>query len=411
MKKTIWLAMAAVMATVFANAQNKSVCTAAAAQDGDFTIRGEITGLVAGDTLRFERIELPDWAVSRAFDVVVETPDKFEYTGRQPHAEYYMMTYIPAKGKAPESSKRGLTMIVDGGTVSVNGIADEIYYSRVDGEAFGEQPLLKEATEIENATMMERSRYLRQANEAFAARDSVKGREYIQQFNAFRGDMEKMKRANELKSEFLRNNPSSPWSLVQRLERSSNTPVDTLEVYYASLEPTARTGYFGSLLRKTIDLMARLQPGQPTPDFRVTLPDGRIMNSADFRGKYLLIYHWGFCPGSLQLEAEATNMYNRFKDNLNILGITPSLDAIRSSAKSTAPDAEMFGIKLKPTFESMAAHPWIDVEYGVGENDRLHDAFAFSGFPFFVLISPDGKIVSRGFHKTFFETKTILETK
>ncbi len=269
-------------ANVTLSAQNRG--------DGrEFIIRGEIAGLAVGDTLRFEVIELPQWNLVPGFDVVVRTPDGFEYTGHQPHPQYYIMTYLPRAGKATAASKRGLTMIVDGGTVSVSGNTDEIYFSRVDGEAFGEQPLLREATDIENSIERERSRYLRLANEAFAATDSIKGGEYIKMFSEFRRD-EDVQHIGELKGKFLNRNPSSEWSIVYRLERSSDMPLDTLEAHYASIDTTARAGHFGSLLRKTIDEMRRLLPGQPAPGFRATLPDGTVIDAEDFRGKYLLIY-------------------------------------------------------------------------------------------------------------------------
>ena len=383
---------------------------ALSAQEPEFTIRGRIAGLEAGDTLRFERIGLPRWDLEPAFEVVAATPGRFEYTGRQPQAEYYMMTFLPRTGQLPQSSKRGLTMIVDGGTVTLTGSRDEIYFSRIEGEAFGEQPLLREAEELENSMQTERSQYLQQGRAALAAGDSAKGQEYIQQFNEFRRE-EESRRVEELRREFLSRYPSSPWSLVYRLERSSYTPIDSLEAHYGRLDAPARAGYWGTILRRTIDGLTRLAPGEPAPDFKVTLTDGTTMDSEAFRGKYLLIYHWGFCPGSIQLEMDITELYDRFKDRIEVLGITKSLEAIRDAARTTLPDATMYGMTLKPIYESMAVHPWIDVEDGTGENHRISELYAFAGFPYFILVSPDGKIVSRGFHETFFEAKKILETQ
>jgi hypothetical protein len=377
-----------------------------------FTIRGEIAGLEAGDTLRFERVELPDWEVVPGFEVIVATPGRFEYTGRQPHVQRYTMSYLPRTGEAPESERSGLKMIVDGGTVTLTGSREEIYYSRIDGEAFGEQPLLREAEALDRAIGLELSRYGRLMDETMASGDLEKNKEYAQKFmEVQRSDA--LKRVNELQSEFLHRYPSSPWSLMERLGRAKNTPIDTLEAYYATLDAPARTGYLGTTLRKTIDDLVRLLPGQPAPDFAVTLPDGTVMDSGVFRGKYLLIYHWGFCPGSIQRERDITELYNRFRDHFQIVGITESLEAIREAARTTEPDSKIYGmdIDLKTTYESMAVHPWIDVEDGTGENHRISQLYAFAGFPYFILVSPDGKIVSRGFHDTFFETKQILETQ
>ena len=39
------------------------------------------------------------------------------------------------------------------------------------------------------------------------------------------------------------------------------------------------------------------------------------------------------------------------------------------------------------------------------------DAYKFSGWPFFVLIGPDGKIEARGFTDAFFKARTLLDEK
>jgi hypothetical protein len=78
----------------------------------------------------------------------------------------------------------------------------------------------------------------------------------------------------------------------------SSTPVDSLEVYHASLDDTARAGYFGALLREAIDAMARLLPGQSAPDFRVTLPDGRVMDY----GLWITGYGFRRTPGKISAD-------------------------------------------------------------------------------------------------------------
>ncbi len=392
----------ALCATLMLSARNR-------AEGQEFTICGEISGLAVGDTLRFERIELPDWNLTHAFDVVVSIPGRFEYSGQHPDTEYYMMTYLPLVGEANGMSKGGQTMIVGGGVVTISGNIGRIYFCRIEGEAFGDQPLLREAAELEDAFELERWQYMKGMDETHASGDLEKNKEYTQKYTELT-QSDKPRRIAELKRKFLRENPSSVWSMVQRLESAPYTPVDTLETYYTRLDAPASESRFGMELRKMIDALARLRPGEPAPGFSVTLPDGTVMNSDDFRGKYLLIYHWGFCPGSIQLEKEVTDFYNRFKEHIEILGITDSLEEIREAARTTENGATMFGVDLKGAYESMAAHPWIDAE-DVGDNKKIGESYIFAGYPFFVLVSPDGKIVSRGFHETFFEAKKIIEAQ
>ncbi|MDR2910144.1 MAG: peroxiredoxin family protein [Bacteroidales bacterium] len=269
---------------------------------------------------------------------------------------------------------------------------------------------MREATDLEDSIQRERSRYLQLRQSAFDTGNTVKAQEYARLFNEFRRE-EDEKRIRTLQTGFMQSYHSPPWSLMNLLMRSSYTPADTLETYYSRLDTPTRNSHYGVLLRKKIDDMIRLLPGQPAPDFSVTLPNGTVMDSEKFRKKYLLIYHWGFCPGSIQREKDATELYNRFKDHFEILGITVSLDAIKEAAQTTPPDAEFEGINLRTTYESMSVHPWIDIEDGTDGNHKISEMYAFAGFPYFILISPDGKIVSRGFHETFFEAKEILENQ
>ena len=67
-------------------------------------------------------------------------------------------------------------------------------------------------------------------------------------------------------------------------------------------------------------------------------------------------------------------------------------------------------IELKPVFKNMLAHPWFDAEK-VDGNEKIEKDYAFAGLPFFVLISPDGKILIRDFTKAFYAAKEKLEAE
>lgn len=67
-------------------------------------------------------------------------------------------------------------------------------------------------------------------------------------------------------------------------------------------------------------------------------------------------------------------------------------------------------IELKPVLENMLAHPWFDAEK-VDGNEKIEKDYAFAGLPFFVLISPDGKIIVRDFTKAFYTAKEKLEAE
>jgi len=71
---------------------------------------------------------------------------------------------------------------------------------------------------------------------------------------------------------------------------------------------------------------------------------------------------------------------------------------------------EVMGVKMKPVLKQMLSHPWFDVET-TGDNIKLKNDFAFGGQPYFVFISPEGKIIVRDFHSAFHKAKSTLEAE
>ena len=54
-----------------------TAATALPAQEQKFTVSGNIEGLEAGDTLRFEQIIMPGWKTGDCFDIVLKKDGKF----------------------------------------------------------------------------------------------------------------------------------------------------------------------------------------------------------------------------------------------------------------------------------------------------------------------------------------------
>ena len=59
----------------------------------------------------------------------------------------------------------------------------------------------------------------------------------------------------------------------------------------------------------------------------------------------------------------------------------------------------------------MLEHGWteVEVETDCPENKALLESYKCSGWPFFVLIGPDGTIRARGFSEAFFAARGILD--
>lgn len=372
-----------------------------------FKIEGEIRGLMPGDTLTFERIIMPGFNTDFAFDVIINKQDEFIYNGSHEHIGYYMMSYKPVLKKTIHSDRRGLTMLIKDGTTRLLGTTVQIYYCRVEGGLY-KNKLLQKVLQLKDSLGKERAFFSQLIEEANIAKDTVKAKKYSDKFNSFHIDhKENFKKLSLLKSEFYEKFPSSEHTIIDALHRVNSTPLESINKGYEKMNKEAKRSYFGKILKQEIDKIATLQPGKNAPDFHLIGLNGKEISLKECTGLYVLIYHWGLCPGSLMIDKEVINLYNKYKDHLIVIGITDRIDNIKSIYQNVHPNDKLMNIELKPVLKNMLAHSWFDAEK-TNDNRKIEKDYAFGGFPYFVFISPDSKIIARGFHEVFYTAKEKL---
>lgn len=374
-----------------------------------FKIEGKIEGLMPGDTLRFERITMPGFKRSFAFEVIVEQQDEFTYNGAHEDIGYYWMVYKPVAQKPIPVCTAALTMLIKDGTTRLTGTAAYIYYCRLEGELY-ENELLQKSMQFRDSLLIEREKLNLLAQEAKLIKDTAKAEEYMNKFNSFYWDhKEAFEKSSLLEETFFNQYPSSEHSIIEVL-MTVNSPHRRPDKMYEKMNDEARNSRFGKILKQEIDKLSALQPGNDAPDFRLIALDGKEVSLKDCAGSYVLIYHWGMCPGSLTIDKEVIELYHTYKDHLIVIGITNNINDIKGTYENTRPGEMLMNIELKPVLKNMLAHPWIDAEKSNG-NEKVEKDYAFGGLPFFVFISPDGKIIIRDFHKAFYTAKEKLEAE
>lgn len=383
-----------------------------------FTLSGRITGLQKGDTLRFERLILPGYGREKAFDIIAEQADTFSYSGTQCHDQQYIMCFYPEHGSVSQSARSGLTMIVsDGDRINLAGDVDDIYYCSLSGGLYSDL-LLSRSLQLEDSLGIVRSNYLKKSVEARANNDKAAATEYVNLFNNFgvSGSNPGIERKREAAKAYSDAHPEgSLYLLVNSLQGLANDPLQKSKNFYDALSPQLKDSYYGKIYAGELSCLERLAEGEPAPAFSVTTTEGARLNDTDFKGKYLLIYHWGLCPGSMQADKSVMELYDRYSaKGLEVLGLTESIDNIRKTYNSF-PENQKFALPgvddVRTTLGHMLEHRWKEVETdtGIPENKSLLDLFRISGWPFFVLIGPEGTIRARGFHEAFSAASDILE--
>ncbi len=377
-----------------------------------FSITGEIDGLMPNDTIAFLKVTFPYKGDEEevAFSVIVNEPSKFFYSGEQPHAQFYRMNYRPASGRCQASTRRALSIIVEEGDYRLKGEADFINFSTISGGLYDNSSLRK-ILHMEDSLEIIRTEYLRVANETRKNGDMEKAKEYVDKFNSFHiNHQEPYALMRQKVEEFMANNPSSTWTIVESLQRVSFAAPEKMRSTLSNMDQKAQNSYYGQMFRREVEAIERLAPGNEAPLFSVITTDGKEITSDETKGKYLLLYQWGLCPGSFSIDKQVTVFYEKYKEHLSVIGITDNMETICEHNKNTGEDDEILGIRLKPVLENMVAHPWPEVESAV-DNHRITEDFAFGGLPYFVFISPEGKIISRGFYEAFDTAQKIMKSK
>lgn len=381
-----------------------------------FRLEGRIEGLQTGDTLRFKRILLPAWEYGPGFDIVVRKPGAFRYRGALEHDQYYMMTYRPKAGKAAGGDRGGKPVILrPGDRIGMTGTTEAIYYSRLSGGVY-DDPTLSCLLEVSDSLGRVRGRYLENARAASERNDTAASREWGEKFNRFYDGNPGVKRQKMLRKAYEAANPhGSLYLLIDQIPRLSYTPIEEARRDYEALSEALKASYYGRIYADRMEIMERLAEGQPAPDFTLTTTEGRRIAKADFEGRYLLIYHWGLCPGSIYIDRQVHDLFEQYRDKgLEVLGLTESIANIRSVYESLPADEKTpsAGVDdMRPVLAGMLKHAWIEaeVETGYPENRLILEAYAISGWPFFVLIGPDGIIRARNYTDAFFQAKQILD--
>ena len=167
---------------------------------------------------------------------------------------------------------------------------------------------------------------------------------------------------------------------------------------YETLSEGLKKSYFGRMYADCMARMEQLAEGKPAPDFTLVTTEGRTVTKADFKDRYLLLYHWGLCPGSIYIDRQVRDLFEKYREKgLQVVGLTESIADIRSVYESLpagekTPSAGVDDIR--PVLAGMLEHGWIEAELETGhpENRQIMEAYAIEGWPFFVLIGPDGTI-------------------
>ena len=177
-------------------------------------------------------------------------------------------------------------------------------------------------------------------------------------------------------------NPSSVFTVVDYLENFSDYTLEELRSAYNALDSAASDSYYGKMFGDRIMKLERVDVGCKMPFFALISSWHQPVSLNTLSGKYALLYYWDTGADTRKVDPEVVRIASLYHDCLEVVGLTPSekfLDEVRKEDK----------------YSSLLKHEWKDCEF-TESNKASIEMMSLGAAPYFILLSPDGEILTRG---------------
>lgn len=127
-----------------------------------------------------------------------------------------------------------------------------------------------------------------------------------------------------------------------------------------------------------IDILARIEPGAPAPDFTATTLDGASITLSSLKGKPVLLDFWATWCAPCRMEVpHIKEIHQRFGDAITIIGL--SRDRAKAPLEAYIKDNAL---------------PWPQIYLRDIKHTDIADTYQVNAIPSIILIGPDGNILA-----------------
>ena len=186
---------------------------------------------------------------------------------------------------------------------------------------------------------------------------------------------------NEKQLQYALENPSSFFSVEGLVEVSNKRGILAIEPAYLNLSKNNRETINGKELESRLLAAKNIKIGNEAPNFSQPDQHGKLIQLADFKGKYLLLDFWASWCGPCRAEnPNLKKAYEQFKSKgLEVLAVSIDDKNGREAWLKAIKDDDL---------------PWIHVADLKGWRNEAAVLYGVRGVPTNYLIDPNGKIVA-----------------
>ena len=350
-----------------------------------FALSGTIGGLQPGDTLLLATISLPVWEEEKVDTVLVEREGEFSSFVSAVESGMYLLKYRPKVGEPPQSCMGGSEFFARvGDRVHLSGDLKYLGALPLEGGVYDNPAIARyDSMSVESGRelidIFGKITVFRRLEQP----DSVQ--KYSDMYNVYRAP-DALRTLRDSIALQMDDNEYSAYLYTSCF--LPDATYETLGERVSRFMPEVRESHFGRVLDAQLKVLERIAVGHKLPDFTLTDRDGKAVSLSGYRGKYVLLYHWGLCPYTFLVDPVVRKLYGQYHDRgFEVLGlmaydVDPLIDEER---KHTEP------------FKSLLAHPWRTVRADAESNRFIKDELYLAGVPILMLIGPDGTTLVRGY--------------
>ena len=361
---------------VFAAACVAALCAACAQQPKDrFTLDGTVEGWDGQYvylTYHKDSVKVEDSTLVQG--------GKFHFEGSLQRVTSAMLNgkltgdiYVPGTLRTFYMEPTAMTIALDTADLSKSIVEGSATQAGVDSLEAQREAIMAEAKSIEDAMAKET--------------DHEKQAEMREQLEPYQ------ERANKLYDAYIVSHPASVAAADYMQFRIANMTFEEAQKLYDAFTPEVKQTLAAQEIAKELDVLARVRPGQPAPDFEATDVNGKPFRLSDLRGNYVVIDFWAsWCVPCRKSNPHMKEMYAKYHDK--------GLEYVYVADNDNQPDAWRKAIEEDglEAFHHVLRGMKMSRENGEWKFDRtndISDKYAIHFLPTKYLIDREGNIVGK----------------
>lgn len=360
-----------------------------------FVLSGDIEGLRQGDTLLITEVILPTWEEKRTDTIWVTEDGKFCTVVPLAHTTYF------AVKSCPEIRSCMLAQDVvarPGDQIRLKGKLSQLGAWRHEGGLYVDSTVAR-FDSLEAAVHLEQIYIYAQAMKYQEADEMDSVAKYGAMYNRY----EPESAYKEVRTRLEEIVPDNEFAAFLYARGMHGATYQTITDRYVRFIPSIRDSYFGQLIDRQREIVKNISEGFSPRDFVLTDSRGKEHALSDYKGKYVLIYHWGLCPGTFWVNPRLIQLYKKYHEKgFEVLGLTPN------DLRKTDPQL-IEEERNNPEITELLNHPWPTVYTSDLSNRFITDELFLAGVPILMLISPEGVTLVRGYAEVYEKLETKLK--